>query len=251
MKTETYEKLKAMRLLGFAQALNEQEQRSTYADMDFEQRLEFLVEAEFLRRKNNRINTAIKNARISAQACIENLDYRTTRNLKKTLITELATGTWIAKAQNLIITGPTGVGKSFLAAALAEKACRLEFKALHIKVNELLRQILLAQAEGTYFKLIAKLAKIDVLIIDEWLRNPLSPEHAKEVLDVIDERYGKLATVFCSQLPVQNWHESIKDPTAADAILDRIVHNAHKIELKGESLRKLVAVEKNSVTALR
>jgi len=251
MKAETYEKLKTMRLTGFAHALSEQEENSTYSSMDFEQRLGFLVEAEFLRRKNNRINNAIKNAKLPVHACIENLDYRTTRNLKKTLVAELATGNWIRKAQNLIITGPTGVGKSFLAAALAEKACRLEFRALHIKVNELLRQILLAQAEGAYFKLINRLAKVDLLVVDEWLRNPLSPEHAKEILDVVDERYGKLATVFCSQLPVKNWHESIHDPTAADAILDRVVHNSHRIELCGESLRKLLAGEKDSVAALR
>jgi len=215
--------------------------------MSFEERLGFLVDAEYLKRKNTRIANAIKSAKIKSNACIESLDYSATRNLKKQIISELATGRWITAAQNIIITGPTGVGKSYLASALAEKACRLEFRALHIKVNELIRQILLAHAEGDYPKLITKLSKIHLLVIDEWLRNPLKVEHAREVLDIIDERYGKLPTIFCSQLPVKNWHESIKDPTAADAILDRIVHNAHRIELQGESLRK----NKKGIASLR
>jgi DNA replication protein DnaC len=250
MNTETIEKLKSMRMQGFVHAFfQQQESAPTYAEMSFDERLGFLVDAEFLRRKNARISNAIKGAKIKGNACIENLDFKASRNLKKQFISEIADGKWISAAQNIIITGPTGVGKSYLASALAERACRLEFKALHIKVNELIRQIMLAHAEGAYLKFIAKLSKIHLLVIDEWLRNPLSTDHAREILDIIDERYGKLSTVFCSQLPVKNWHESIKDPTAADAILDRIVHNAHRVELNGESLRK---TEKGgSVASLR
>jgi len=238
MNTETIEKLRGMKLTGFLDALSEQRESTTYADMSFDQRLGFLVDAEFLRRKNVRIATAMRSAKLKSNACIESLDYSKARNINRMLITELATGRWIAQAQNILITGPTGVGKSFLASALAEKACRLEYKALHIKINELIRQIMLAHAEGTYPKLISRLSKIHLLIIDEWLRNPLGVEHAREILDLLDERYGKLATVFCSQLPVKNWHQNMKDPTAADAILDRIVHNSHRIELRGDSLRK-------------
>lgn len=239
MNTNTIEKLRSMRLAGFVDALTEQSESATYADMSFDERLGFLVDAEYLKRKNTRIANAIKAAKIKSNACIESLDYSAARNLKKQLVSELAAGKWITAAQNIIITGPTGVGKSYLASALAERACRLEFKALHIKVNELLRQIMLAHAEGTYPKLITRLSKIQILVIDEWFRNPLKIEQAREILDIIDERYGKLSTIFCSQLPVKNWHESIADPTAADAILDRIVHNAHRIDLQGDSLRKI------------
>jgi DNA replication protein DnaC len=238
MKQETIEKIKSLHLAGFIHALKEQQESATYADMSFEERLSFLVDSECLRRKNNRIQAALRFAKLKENANIEELDYSAQRNLKKSLIAELADCSWIIKAQNIIITGPTGVGKSFLASALAEKACRLEIKSLHVKVNELLRQIMLAHAEGTYPRLVARFAKIPLLVIDEWLRNPLSVEHAREILDLLDERYKKLSTIFCSQLPVKNWHQAIKDPTAADAILDRIIHNSHRIELNGESLRK-------------
>ena len=238
MKQETIEKLKSLSLTGFVQALKEQDESAKYINMSFEERLSFLVDSECLRRKNNRIQAALRFARLKPNASIEELDYAAQRNLKKTLILELSDCSWIKKTQNIIITGSTGVGKSFLASALAEKACRLEFKTLHIKINELLRQIMLSHAEGTYPRLITKFSKISLLVIDEWLRNPISTEQAREILDLIDERYQKLSTVFCSQLPVKNWHQAIKDPTAADAILDRIVHNSHRIELSGDSLRK-------------
>lgn len=238
MKQETIERLKSFHLNGFVQALREQEESATYTDMSFEERLSFLVDSEFLRRKNNRIQDALRFAKLKPDASIENLDYCSKRNLKKSLIAELANCTWVRKSQNIIITGSTGAGKSFLASALAEKACRLEIKTLHIKINELLRQIMLAHAEGNYPRLIARFSKISLLVIDEWLRNPLSPEQSREILDLIDERYQKLSTVFCSQLPVKNWHQAISDPTAADAILDRIIHQAHRIELGGDSLRK-------------
>jgi len=254
MKQETIEKLKSFHMNGFVQALREQEESATYTELSFEERLSFLVDSEFLKRKNNRIAAAIRFAKLKSNASIETLDYSAQRNLKKSLIAELADCNWVKKAQNIIITGPTGVGKSFLASALAEKACRLEIKTLHIKINELIRQIMLAHAEGTYPRLIAKFSRIPLLVIDEWLRNPLSTEQAKEILDLVDERYQKLSTVFCSQLPVKSWHQAIKDPTAADAILDRIVHHTHRIELSGDSLRKNkreCVVEAKGVASLR
>lgn len=254
MKQETIERLRSFHMIGFVQALREQDESAVYADMSFEERLSFLVDSEFLRRKNNRIQATLRFAKLKPNANIEDLDYSARRNLKKSLIAELADCNWVKKAQNIIITGPTGVGKSFLASALAERACKLEIKTLHIKINELLRQILLAHAEGTYPRLVARFSKISLLVIDEWLRNPLSPEQAREILDLIDERYQKLSTVFCSQLPVKNWHQAITDPTAADAILDRIIHHAHRIELCGDSLRKnksSYAVETQGVASLR
>lgn len=254
MKQETIERLKSFHMNGFIQALREQDESATYVDMSFDERLAYLVDFEFLRRKNIRIQAALRSARLKSNATIEELNYSPSRNLKKATIAELADCNWVRKAQNILITGPTGVGKSYLASALAQRACKLEIKTLSIKINELLRQIMLAHAEGTYPRLVARFSKISLLVIDEWLRNPLSPEQAREILDLIDERYQKLSTVFCSQLPVKNWHQAITDPTAADAILDRIIHHAHRIELCGDTLRKSkssVEVETQGVASLR
>jgi len=241
MNEQTIEKLRGMRLSGFITGLTEQSESATYADMSFEDRFSFLVEKEYLRRKNNSIKTAIRAARLKQSAFVEDLDYSPKRNIKKGHILELASCEWINQAQNLLITGPTGVGKSYLACALGDRACRLGFKVHYIKLNELVRQILLSQAEGVYPKLVSKFAKIKLLIIDEWLRDSLPQNHAREILDLVDDRYQKVSTIFCSQLPVKNWHQNIKDPTLADAILDRIVHNSHRIQMKGESMRKPLA----------
>lgn len=238
MNEQTIERLRDMKLSGFVAGISEQAQSSTYADMSFEERFSFLVEKEYLRRKNNRIKSAIRVAKLKQSAFIEDLDYSPRRNIKKAHILELSSCEWINQAQNLLITGPTGVGKSYLACALGDRACRLGHRVYYARLNELIREILLSHAEGVYPKFIAKMAKIKLLIIDEWLRDAMPQNHAREVLNLVDDRYQRTATVFCSQLPVKSWHENIKDPTLADAILDRIVHNAHRIELKGESMRK-------------
>ena len=238
MNEQTIEKLKDMKLVGFVAGLMEQTQSTTYADLSFEERFSFLVEKEYLRRKNNRIHSAVKAARLKQSAFIEDLDYSSKRNIKKAHVLELSSCEWINQAQNLLITGPTGVGKFYLACALGDRACRLGYKVFYIKLNELIRNILLAHAEGIYPKFVSKMAKIKLLIVDEWLRDALPQNHAREILDLVDDRYQKTATIFCSQLPIKSWHENIKDPTLADAVLDRIVHNSHRIELRGDSMRK-------------
>jgi len=238
MNEQTIEKLRDMKLSGFIAGLTEQSELATYADMSFDDRLSFLVEKEHLRRKNNRIKTAIRAARLKQSAFVEDLDYSPRRNIKKGHVLELASCEWINQAQNLLITGSTGVGKSYLACALGDRACRLGFRVHYLKLNELVREILLHQAEGVYPKLVSKLGKIKLLIIDEWLRDSLPQNHAREILDLVDDRYQKASTIFCSQLPVKNWHQNIKDPTLADAILDRIIHNSHRVQLEGETMRK-------------
>lgn len=241
MITQTIEKLKSLKLAGFIHALHEQAQSTQYLSLSFEERLGFLVDNEFLRRSNLRINRAISEARLKQQGTIEDVNFDTARGLARSVFMDLAQCSWIHQKHNLIISGPTGVGKSFLACALADKACKLNLKALYVKTSDLVASLLLARADGTYPKFASKFAKIHLLIIDEWLRDPLSQVQAREVLDLLDDRFRNVSTIFCSQLPVPQWHQCIEDPTLADAILDRIVHDSIRIDLLGDSMRKLTA----------
>lgn len=164
---------------------------------------------------------------------------------------ELASGNWISNRHNLIIIGPTGIGKSFLACSLADKACKLGFQARYYRANALVSELLLAKADGSYPRLAAQLAKTHLLIIDEWLRDSLNLSQSRELLDLFDDRYRKASTIFCSQMPVADWHARIDDPTIADAILDRIVHDSHRLELEGQSMRKKTSFIANNSTSLR
>ena len=235
------QRLKEMKLFGFAQALGEQLETSGYSELPFEQRLAFLVDQEALRRNNNRIARYIRNAQLKQQCVVEDIEMSASRGVDRAQVLELAGCTWIQQKQNLIITGPTGAGKSYLACALADAACKHSLTAKYFKMNELVRTILVAKADGSYSKLCISLEKIKLLVIDEWLRDPLGDSHARELLDILDDRFRKTSTIFISQLPVTEWHSQIQNPTLADAILDRIVHDAHRIELKGESMRKKTA----------
>jgi len=241
MIEQTIEKLKSLRLSAFVGALREQMECPNYQDLPFEERLSFLVDKEFLSRENRRLARNLREAQLKQQASIEDIDFDTPRKLKRSVLMELAQCSWIEKNHNLIITGPTGVGKSFIACALADKACKAKFRSRYLKTTSLVRELLMAKADGSYPRLMAKFARTHLLIIDEWLRDPLSQEHAREILDLLDDRFRKNATIFASQLPVDKWHQHIEDPTLADAILDRIVHDSHRIELSGESMRKRTA----------
>lgn len=238
MQTQTLQQLREMRLTGFVHAFQEQQENTQFQQLSFEERFAFIVDKEYLLRKNRTLARNIKQAKLKQPASIEDIDFELPRGLKRAQLLELSHCNWIAQHLNLAITGRTGVGKSFLACALADKACRLGYHALYTKTAALLSEILLARADGSYAKLAAKLQKIHLLILDEWLRDPLSPEHAREILDLLDDRYNCASTLFASQLPRDNWHEQILDPTIADAILDRIIHNSLELRLKGESVRK-------------
>lgn len=242
MIQQTVDKLREMRLTGFVEAFKEQQESTQYQKLAFDERFGFIVEKEYLNRKTKRLKRAITKAQLKQLATVEDVDFETPRKLKRAEFLELAACNWISERHNLIILGPTGIGKSYIACALAEKACKLGFQAKYYRTNELLSELLLAKADGSYSKLVAQMAKTHLLIIDEWLRDTLNHSQAREMLDILDDRYRKASTIFCSQLPVQDWHARVEDPTIADAMLDRIVHDSHRLELDGQSMRKKTSV---------
>jgi len=238
------EQLRSLRLGGFIQALLEQQESTHYHDLPFEDRLGFLVQKECLRRDNRRLTQRLNAARIKQSASLDQVDFTVSRGLNKKKFMELSQLDWIVKHHNLTIVGPTGVGKSFLASPLADQACKLGYSARYFKTSTLISDILSAKADGSYPKLTASLSRFDLLIIDEWLREPLEEAEAREILDLLDDRFRKSSTLFATQFPIQEWYRLIKEPTLSEAILDRIVHDSLRIELKGESMRKLTSAIK-------
>jgi DNA replication protein DnaC len=234
----TFDKLLALRLSGMHQALMEQMQTPDMTALSFEERLGLLVDRESTERENRRLTTRLRQAKLRQTACIEDIDYRHPRGLDKSLMIRLVTCQWVQERQNVLITGPTGIGKTWLACALGHKACRDGWTALYLRLPRFLQELPMAKGDGRYGKLMTMLAKTDVLILDDWGLAPLSDENRRDLLELLDDRYDRRATVVTSQLPVDHWHEAIGEPTLADAILDRLVHNAYKIPLQGESMRK-------------
>lgn len=239
LNEQTLEKLYAMRLNGMADAFKEQMMQPDMTDLSFEERFAFLVDQHWTWRENRRLKTLIRNARLKDNACIEDIDYKSPRGINKSLILSLSGCDWITNAQNIIITGPTGVGKTYIACAFANSACRKGFSALYKRAPRLFQEIAIARADGTYPKLMNKIAKAKVLIIDDFCITPVKDAERKDLLEVIEDRQGLSSTIISTQIPVKNWYEAIGDPTIADAVLDRLVHNAHKIDMKGESMRKI------------
>ncbi len=183
----------------------------------------------------------VREAKLKQSATIEDIDFHSPRKLEKSKLLELAGCNWIRNKHDLFITGPTGIGKTYIACALADKACRGGFKAFYRKTGDLISELLVARGDGSYPKYASKLARTHLLIIDEWLRDPLAQNQAREILDLLDDRFRTKSTIFVSQVPVSDWHKHIADPTIADAILDRIVHDSLRLELAGESMRKRTA----------
>lgn len=239
------EKLATMRLKGMARALQEQMQQPDIGSLSFEERLGLLVDTEALEKENTRLKTRLKQANLKQSACIEDIDYKSTRKLDKSLIVSLATCDWIKTHRNILITGPTGTGKTFFSCALAHKACLNGFSAYYSRLPRLLQELAIAKGDGRYLKLMKKLAKINVLVLDDWGLCALSDTGRHDLLELIDDRNEKGSTIVTSQLPVKLWHNSIGDKTLADAILDRLVHNSYRIELSGESMRKKRGIQKN------
>ena len=232
------DKLTQLRLPGIRAGLEEQLQNPQYAELSFEDRLGLLVDLECTRRADNSLRLRIKTARFTLPAVIEDLDLSPARGLDRGLILELAQGEWIRRHLNILVLGPTGAGKSYMACALGHAACRQGFSVRYQRTSRLLHEIMLSHADGSYPKLLTKLARVQLLIFDDWLRDPLTPSQARDLLEILDDRYGRSSTLVATQIPIEDWHDRLPDPTLGDAILDRLVHNAYRLQLKGESMRK-------------
>lgn len=237
----TLETLRHLKLRGMVQALEEQRENPNTQALSFDERFALLVDRERLSRENGRYRGLLRDARLKvAQACVEDVNYKTNRGLDKSLMAALADGAWIQRAQNLLITGSTGSGKTWIACALAHQACRQGLPARYWRVPRLFEEIRTSHGDGSYLKLLKRLAKTPIVVLDDWGLIALSTQDRADLLEILDDRVNTRSTVICSQLPVDTWHAYLGEPTLADAILDRLVHHSHRIELKnqGESLRK-------------
>jgi len=238
LKHPTLDKLQTLKCTGMAAALADQMAMPDIDELGFEERLGLLVDRELTERENRRLTSRLRRARLRHNAALEDINYQHRQGLDKGLIQSLAACQWVRERLNVLITGPTGVGKTWLACALTHKACREGYTAQYLRLTRLLRELMVAKGDGRYPKLLADLAKVDVLILDDWGLMKLNAEHRRDLLEVLEDRHGRRSTVATSQLPIEEWHGVIGDPTLADAILDRLVHNAYKINLRGESMRK-------------
>jgi DNA replication protein DnaC len=240
------EKLRALKLPGMALALEVQMGNPEYQRLSFEERLGLLVDNEITERENRRLKSRLKTANLKHSACMQNIDYRSSRKLDKPLLCSLEACLWISSHKNIIITGATGTGKSFMAEALAHNACVKGYRARTIRMPKLFNEIEVAKADGSYLNVMKSLSKYDVITLDDFGISPLKDEQRRDLLEIIEDRHNQTSTIITSQLPVKLWHQAIGDSTLADAILDRLVHNAYRIELEGESMRKILSNNKEA-----
>lgn len=239
LREPTVEKLQALKLQAMAQAWTEQQHTAELTSLAFDERFGLLVDAEWLARENKRLGRALREAKLKlTQACVEAIDFPARRELDKALIRQLATCRWVHEHQNVLVVGATGVGKSFLACALAHQACRQGYRAYYRRASRLFHDLTLARADGTYIRLLARLARLDVLVLDDWGLAPVQDQERRDLLEILEDRYGSRSTIIASQLPPAQWHDYLGEATLADAICDRLLHNAHRIVLKGPSRRK-------------
>lgn len=238
----TIERLRALKLETLADAWLKQQADPAAAALGFDERLGLLVDAEWLQRENKRLKRTLTDAKLRiASACVEDIDYPVGRDLDRAVIRQLATCKWIEERLSVVITGATGTGKTYLCCALAQQACRRGFRALYRRVPRLFEELALARADGSWAKVLGRFARVDVLVLDDWGIAPLRETERRDLLEVIEDREGLRSTILTSQLPVARWHDHIGDPTIADALCDRILHRAHRLELKGPSRRKRAA----------
>ena len=238
LNQHTLEKLRALRLTGMSDAFEQQLAQPAAQDLAFEERFGLLVDQEVLYRDNRRLARLLKTAKLRLNACVEDIDYRHPRGLDRSSIASLASCQWLQRHQNLCLTGPTGTGKTWLACALGNQACRQGLSVRYLRVPRLFEMLRIAHGDGTYPRLMNQLAKADLLILDDWGIQKMAAPQRNDLMEVIEDRHGLRSTLIASQLPIEHWHDYIGEATLADAILDRLLHNAHRLPLKGESMRK-------------
>jgi DNA replication protein DnaC len=234
----TIEKLHAMKLHGMADGFRSQLETPDMSQLSFEERFALLVDHQWLWKENRALARRLLSAKLKERGVIEDIDYQHPRGLDRKLMRTLSSGEWVRQKQNLVFIGPTGIGKSWLGCALAQKACRDGYAVLHKRMNELFRELSIAHADGSIGQVLLKLSRVDVLLLDDFAMAPLKDSERRDFLEICDDRYQRRSMILTSQMPVAHWHEQIGDPTIADSILDRLVHNTHRIELHGESMRK-------------
>jgi len=234
----TLEKLRTMKLEGFARGLQEQMETVDIDSLGFEERLGLLLDREVAERENKRVAARLRNARLRQSACLEDVDFRHPRGLDRSLVLALAGCQWIREYLNVLIVGATGTGKSYLASALAQRACLEGYSALYLRVPRLFGELAMARGDGRYGRLLRSLAKVDLLVLDDWGLSRLDELERQDLLEIMEDRYQLRSTIVASQLPVEAWHEVIANPTLADAVLDRLVNNAYRISLTGGSMRR-------------
>lgn len=238
LNQQTRDQLLALKLTGMCEAFDQQLAQPNTHDLAFDERFALLVERERLHRENRRLTRLLQLARLRENACVEDIDYRHRRGLHRPQMASLASGQWILGAHNLVITGPTGCGKTWLACALGNQACRLGLSARYWRLTRLFDALHIAHADGSYPRLMRTFAKTQLLILDDWGIQKMNAAQRNDLMEIIEERHGRHATLIASQLPVEQWHDYLGEPTLADAILDRLLHNAHRLPLTGESMRK-------------
>jgi DNA replication protein DnaC len=245
----TLDSLNRLKLYGMAAALSEQMTQSAASGLAFEDRFGLLVEREALYRDNRRLARLLQLAQLKVRASLEDIDFLSRRGLDRPQIASLGSCDWIRSGQNLLIHGATGCGKTYLACALANQACRQGLSALYVRASRLFEELNLCHADGSFRKRLAAIAKVSLLVIDDFAISPMGARERTDLLELLDDRVGTRATLITSQLPIENWHDYIGDPTLADAILDRLVHSAHKIHIEGETMRKRAAADKQNASS--
>jgi DNA replication protein DnaC len=243
---QTLDKMNAMKLVAMAEALQQQLGSAEHARLSFEERVGLLIDNEWTAREQRKLASRLRSAKLRYAASLEDVDFKHPRRLDRQQLLGLGSCDWIQSRHNLLITGPTGIGKSYLACALVERACRRGYSAAYVRLPRLLQELLVARGDGSYVRLLGRLAKLELLAIDDWLLAPLRDGERRDLMEVIEDRSERASTLIASQLPAQDWHTGIGDPNQADAICDRLLHNAHRIDLKGPSMRRTKAAPKAS-----
>lgn len=237
LREQTFEKLNSLKLHGMSQAFEQQLNNPDSSELGFEDRLAILVEAQWLWRENHAIKSRLRNATLKMQATIENINYRHARQLERSMIQSLSSCDWVRQHHNVAISGPSGIGKTYICCALLDKACREGFSARYVSAPKFFRRLAIAYADGSFDRMLAKLAKTDVIAIDDWGLTPLTDMQKQHLLEVLDDRCSRKSTIVASQFVIDKWHDLVGSPTLADAIMERILSNSYRIDLKGETIR--------------